>query len=199
MTKKTLRTFAIILAALMLSACGNADTQRTASVTTAKTVSDLIEQTASTEETVASEELITSEEVASVEESEPVTETSETPEAPSDVDLDLTVLSKTMVYSEVYNIMVSPDDYLGKSIRMSGIYNTFVDESTGIRYFYCIIQDATACCAQGIEFELTDDYSFPADYPESGDTVTVVGNFDTYMEGEYMYCTLRDAVLEKSN
>ena len=24
-------------------------------------------------------------------------------------------------------------------------------------------------------------------------------NFDTYMEGEYMYCTLRDAVLEKSN
>ena len=196
MTKKTLRTFAIILAALMLSACGNADTQRTASATTAKTVSDLIEQTASTEEPVVSEEPATSEVVVSAEESEPL---SETPENPSDVDLDLTVLSKTMVYSEVYNIMVSPEDYLGKSIRMNGIYNTFIDDATGIRYFYCIIQDATACCAQGIEFELTDDYSFPADYPESGDTVTVVGNFDTYMEGEYMYCTLRDAVLEKSN
>ena len=31
-----------------------------------------------------------------------------------DVDLDLTKLSATMVYSEIYNMMVSPDKYVGK-------------------------------------------------------------------------------------
>ena len=31
-------------------------------------------------------------------------------------DVDLTVLSSTMVYSEVYNMMVSPDNYKGGSM-----------------------------------------------------------------------------------
>lgn len=198
MSKKTLTIGSIILGTLMLAACGNTDAPRSAT-STAKTVSDIIEQTASTEEPIISEEFETSEETSATEAEAASEPASEPASIASDVDLDLTTLSKTMVYSEVYNIMAYPDDYIGKSIRMNGIYNTFVDESTGIRYFYCIIQDATACCAQGIEFVLTDDYKFPDDYPQSGDIVTVVGDFDTYMEGEYMYCTLRDAVLEKAN
>ena len=36
------------------------------------------------------------------------------------VDLDLTSMSGTMVYSEVYNIMSNPDEYIGKTIRMNG-------------------------------------------------------------------------------
>lgn len=55
----------------------------------------------------------------------------------------------------------------------------------------------TACCAQGMEFVLTDDYSYPNDYPREGDEITVTGVFDTYMEGDYMYCTLRDANLNQ--
>lgn len=55
---------------------------------------------------------------------------------------------------------------------------------------------AAACCAQGIEFILTDDYAWPGDYPEEGEEITVIGSFDTYYEGEYLYCTLRDAVIE---
>ena len=101
-----------------------------------------------------------------------------------------------MDYSEVYNIMVNPGAYVGKTIRMGGEYYIYTDDTTANKYFYCVIQDATACCAQGIEFILTDDYKFPDDYPEEGTNVTVVGRFDTYMEGEYLYCTLRDAVLE---
>nr|MCR5716177.1 hypothetical protein [Lachnospiraceae bacterium] len=71
------------------------------------------------------------------------------------VDVDLTTLSSTMVYSEVYNMMVSPDAYVGKTIRMSGLMSIFLDEATEKYYYACIIQDATACCAQGIEFEPT--------------------------------------------
>ena len=113
-----------------------------------------------------------------------------------DIDIDLTSLSSTMVYSEVSNMMYYPDDYIGKIVKMEGLFTSYHDESTGNNYFACIIQDATACCAQGIEFVLTDDYSYPDDYPEEGSTITVVGDFDYYMEGDYLYCTLRNADLE---
>ena len=36
------------------------------------------------------------------------------------VDLDLTVLSSTMVYSEVYNMMNEPEPYEGKMVKMQG-------------------------------------------------------------------------------
>ena len=36
------------------------------------------------------------------------------------VDVDLTRLSSTMVYSEVYNMMNAPGDYIGKTIKMTG-------------------------------------------------------------------------------
>ena len=109
------------------------------------------------------------------------------------VDIDLTILSSTLVYSEVYNMMALPEEYIGKTIRMEGLFSYYHDDTTGKDYFACIIQDATACCAQGIEFELEGEHTYPDDYPEEGTIVKVEGVFDTYMEGENKYCTLRDA------
>ncbi|MCD8376779.1 MAG: hypothetical protein LUD69_07525 [Oscillospiraceae bacterium] len=111
------------------------------------------------------------------------------------VDVDLTQLSSTMVYSEVYNMMVAPEGYIGKTVRMSGQFAIYHDESTDVYYFACIIADATACCSQGIEFVLTGA-EYPDDYPEMGEEITVSGVFQTYQEGEFTYCTLLDAVLE---
>ena len=112
------------------------------------------------------------------------------------VDVDLTVLSSTMVYSEAYNMMYYPENYIGKTVKMKGMYAGYHDESTDKYYHACIIQDATACCAQGIEFEPTDDYRYPDDYPAEGQEVCVTGVFDTYKEGENIYCTLRNARLD---
>ena len=111
------------------------------------------------------------------------------------IDVDLTALSSTMVYSEVYNMLLSPDDYIGKTVKMDGTFAYYHDDSSDKDYFACIISDATACCSQGIEFMLTDDYSYPDDYPEEGGNICVVGVFDTYREGDYTYFTLRDATL----
>ncbi len=105
------------------------------------------------------------------------------------VDVDLTSLSSTVVYSEVYNIMSTPENYIGKTIKMSGIFSATHDDITNKDYYACIIKDATACCAQGIEFVLADGY----EYPEVGDTICVVGTFDTYNEGQFRYSTLREA------
>ncbi len=108
------------------------------------------------------------------------------------VDVDLTVLSATMVYTEVYNMMVSPQEYIGKTIRMEGSYAPYHDEETGKDYSACIIQDATQCCSQGIEFELEGKKS----YPKEGDDICVTGVFKTYKEGEATYCILKNAKLE---
>ncbi len=128
---------------------------------------------------------------------EPVSEPINEPAASSDskdrIDVDLTELSSTMAYSEVYNMMVTPENYVGKKVKMDGTFTFYHDETSDKNYYACIIADATACCSQGIEFVLTDDYVYPDDYPEEGEDICVTGVFDTYKEGDYTYCTLRDA------
>ncbi len=126
-------------------------------------------------------------------ETEPAGETGVPAQDAGEIDIDLTVLSATMVYSEVYSMMVSPESYIGKNVKMEGTFLSYHDEITDNYYFNCVIADATACCAQGIEFVLTDDYAYPDDYPEEGGNICVVGTFDTYQEDGYTYCTLRNA------
>ncbi len=123
--------------------------------------------------------------------------------ADTNIDIDLTQLSSTMVYSEVYNMMYTPEDYIGKTVRMRGQFATLqgTDENgqplPDQLYFACVIADATACCQQGLEFILNSSYTYPDDYPVLGDEITVSGTFETYYEGEYQYCHLINAELEK--
>ncbi len=109
------------------------------------------------------------------------------------IDIDLTQMSATMVYAEVYNIMSYPDRYIGKTIKADGEFATYRDETTGKMYYACIVKDATACCAQGLEFAPAEERKYPDDFPAEGDEVCVIGVFDTYMEGEDTYGVLKDA------
>lgn len=111
----------------------------------------------------------------------------------SDIDVDLTKLSSTMVYSEVYNMVSSPEEYLGKKVRMMGEFSVYLDEETNKKYFACIISDATACCAQGLEFVLEGEHSYPEDYPEIGAPIIIDGIFDTYIENGNQFCQLINA------
>ena len=116
--------------------------------------------------------------------------------AASDIDIDLTRLSSTMVYSEVYNMMNSPESYVGKMIRMDG--KLAVYKYPERNYYTCIIKDATACCQQGMEFLWSGNHKYPDDYPNEGDGIIVTGVFDIYYEGENKYVQLKDASLIKS-
>lgn len=118
------------------------------------------------------------------------TKATETTTEAKSVDLDLTQLSSTLIYSEVYNMLITPDDYKGKIIKMKGQFNQYTDEQTGKTYNAVIIPDATACCQQGLEFELSDKTNPNF---EQGAEITVVGTFDTYSEGELLYCHLKNA------
>ncbi len=112
------------------------------------------------------------------------------------VDLDLTQYSGTLVYSQVYNMMNDPSAYLGQTIRARGDFSYFQDPDTKREYFAVVIADATACCAQGIEFVWTGDHRYPDDYPPLNTELTVTGVFNTYEENGFMYVELRDAEVE---
>lgn len=104
------------------------------------------------------------------------------------VDIDLTEMNSTMTYSQVYDMLMSPDDYLGKTVRMSG--NFAVYEYPERNYYACVIADATQCCSQGLEFLLEGNFKYPDEYPQVGKNITVVGVFDTYYEGQNRYVQL---------
>ena len=135
---------------------------------------------------------------------EPLPEEAPAPEQPEEegpaesfegydsVDLDLTVMSPTMIYSNVYNMMMTPEDYFDKVIKVEGMYAYYFDEETQKMYYAVIIPDATACCQQGVEFILADETA----YPESAETVTVTGVLSSYEENGFKYLVLADAVLE---
>ena len=115
------------------------------------------------------------------------------------IDVDLTQLSSTMVYSEVFNMMYAPEGYIGKTVKMEGqlaIYQAVDKDGTPVPdqiYFACVIADATACCLQGVEFVLAGEHTYPDDYPDPGSDITVTGTFEVYEEAGYQYCRLVDA------
>ena len=115
------------------------------------------------------------------------------------IDVDLTKLSANMVYAEVFYMMTVPENYVGKTVRMEGLFATYRDETTNKMYYACIIQDATACCAQGMEFVTADERSYPEDYPAEGDGICVVGVFDTYEENGETYAVIKDSELTKTS
>lgn len=111
-------------------------------------------------------------------------------------DVDLTQLDGTMVYAQVSDILNNPDQYNGKIIRAKGPFSYFQNPDTGDEYFATIISDATACCAQGIEFKLDGEHSYPDDYPALNTEITVTGICDVYSEGNATYCQLLSAEYE---
>ena len=112
------------------------------------------------------------------------TSTSYTAENPTDntnnmiVDIDLTRLSSTMVYSQVFNMVMAPSNYESKTIKIHGIYSpidkfNFFAKDT-IHYVY--IADAAACCTQGLEVRTPEGVTFP----EKDKSIEVIGTVRTY-------------------
>lgn len=102
-----------------------------------------------------------------------------------DTVVDLTQLSSTMVYAEVYHMMMEPELYLGKTIIMRGTYASNYYDLLDQHYHFVVITDALACCAQGIEFVWGDRK--PGEYPQENAEIEVSGVFKSYQEEEYLY------------
>lgn len=118
-------------------------------------------------------------------------ETTTTPQKAFDVDL--VGLSSTMIYSEVYNMTSTPENYVGKYVRATGNFSYYHDEAADKYYYACMIADASSCCSQGIEFVLKDSSKPFEEYPEVGTEIIITGTFDFYEENGTRYIQLVDA------
>ena len=104
------------------------------------------------------------------------------------IDIDLTRMSSTMIYGQVAGMMYLPEDYVGKTIRIRGVSSSEYYDVTDTTYYTVFVADAAACCAQGIEYVLTDGA-----YPDEEEEITVTGVFELYDELGITYCRLADA------
>lgn len=169
---------AVLLTAALLTGCGN---------------------TAQVDNLIAAQEVTEAPATAAA---EPETEAPAAPApssafVPAEGDVDLTQLASTMVYGQVYDMVYNPDVYTGRNIRAKGPFAYYLDEETGNEYFAVLITDATACCAQGIEFVLDGEHAYPDDYPETGTEITVTGVFNSYEENGTTYIQLQHAEIEQ--
>ena len=79
----------------------------------------------------------------------------------SDIQLDLSTMSGTVIYSMISNMLAEPDQYVGQIVRIAGYYNALSYPEYDIVYHSCIVPDATACCAQGLEFIWRGEHTYP--------------------------------------
>ncbi len=99
------------------------------------------------------------------------------------VDYDLTAMSATMIYAQVYNVMTAPSDYVGKSFKISGTYEEYADgELKAI-----VIYDALACCAQGLEIRFPENIT----PPEPGENILIKGVADVFEYDGVEYCYIQ--------
>lgn len=192
MMKRTIENAVAALLLVSLCACSTEQSARTGAQSTSKDVSDVIEDLAGREDQQNSE---VNEEKTPEEQAEPETSV-RLMEWQGSVDVGLTEMNSTMIYSEVYNMMMDPMDYIGKTIRIFGTYAHAYEEQNQKHYYACVVQDATACCAHGLEFVLFGSYVWPDDYPEEGDEVVVTGVLNLYSSDMFKVLQLDDAVIE---
>lgn len=113
------------------------------------------------------------------------------PQKSGKIDVDLTKMNANMIYSYIFEMVVDPDSYTGKTIKVNGFFYSVVDDNTGERYFAVIIPDALACCKQGMEFKWVGEHTYPDDYPQQNQEITITGSYRTdIMEGDISYSYL---------
>ena len=115
---------------------------------------------------------------------------------PSKIDLDLTQMSSTMIYSTMFDMLVMPEDYVEKNIKLKGWFETYTDPLTGEIFYAVVVPDATACCQQGLEFIWPGDHHYPADFPDPGQDVTVTGLYKLIDKDGFAYNYLEATKLE---
>lgn len=137
---------------------------------------------------------------------EPVVDQTSTAKQTS-VDIDLTKFNANILYAEIYNMGLSPEDYKGKVLKLTGEFAHFPKEvdKNGIptsdeEIYVCMINDAMACCAIGIEFIPEKESSFWTNFPEDGSKITITGLCDIFLDesGWFTIIQLNNAAVEQS-
>ena len=118
-----------------------------------------------------------------------------------DVDIDLTGLGDNMIMAEVNNILSSPDEYIGMTIKLNGPYYVVVEPVSGRMQNIIAFTEPDACCPpQGFKL-IVGDFNNPLifDFPDQGTRIGVVGVFSKYEENgrDIYYLAVDDIIILK--
>ena len=194
----------MLLCILIITGCSNKKGISKKGISTVnsvdKVINNQIEKEDSKTETTESENSLINDEMNEYTKDE-LSKNADNRKTEGTVDYDLTQMSSDMVYATVYQMMATPEEYEGKTFRIEGNFYATYYEVTKKYYFYCVIQDATECCTQGMEFVWEDGtHIYPDEYPKDDAEIIVEGTFETYTEeNQYVYCRLSNATLQQKN
>jgi len=98
----------------------------------------------------------------------------------------------------VSDMINKPSTYTSKIVKVKGPFRPYESTDPNSCYPAILVQDATACCGNGLEFLL---YGVPRctmqggnGYPLLNEEATIVGRFETYLEDYSLYIHLVDAI-----
>lgn len=100
---------------------------------------------------------------------------------------DLSRMSATVAYAQLYNIFLEQENHVGQTMRLRGQYVPMRDESNEAKYHFIMVYDNAACCQLGLEFLWTNPTAYPADYS----LIELTGVFDICNDGGEKFCVLR--------
>ncbi len=111
--------------------------------------------------------------------------TSDTTDDTAGIDVDITEKLYVTYINEIYT---NTEDYIGKTIRIQGMFSEEYYAPTESTYYY-VYRTGPGCCGNdgsmcGFEF------SYDGDYPAENDWIEVVGTLQTYEEGGCSYLAL---------
>lgn len=110
----------------------------------------------------------------------------------ADKDGEIIDITEKMYVAYINEIYVNTDDYLGKTLRIEGMYTASDYEGTTYYYVYrvgpgCCGNDGSMC---GFEF------TYDGEMPKDNDWVRVTGTLESYEEGGFNYLTIKADCVE---
>lgn len=105
---------------------------------------------------------------------------------------DLTEMSSTMIFSQVYDLIINPINYEGSTFKIQGEYEFYTIPETTDTVYFIVIMDAAGCCPQGLEVRFPGDVAPPDEFCE----VIIEGTSLSEVDGIYTYVHIDVSSLE---
>lgn len=94
-------------------------------------------------------------------------------------------IREKMFITQCNDIYINPEDYKEKTIKLSGVYDEYIDDESGQVYHY-VIRYGPGCCGNdgvaGFEFFYDGDMPEPDDWIEAVGTIEIVDNSVGYQD-----------------
>ncbi len=100
---------------------------------------------------------------------------------------DVIEIKEKMFVAQTNDVYYNPEDYLGKTLKYEGLFDSYDDPDNGQTY-YAVIRYGPGCC--GIDLNAGFEVLWNREYPEPNDWVEAVGVLEEYEENGQKYLRL---------